>query len=327
MINRRTFVDAVATLVLSQAVASRAQQQGKRFRIGVLGVGTPQGTVAVTQAFEQAMRDLGYVDGGNVSMEYRWALGVLDRLPALAAELVQLPVDLILVGTNPAIAAAKQATSTVPIVMVLAADPVRSGFIQSFARPGGNITGLASVPGEEHQGKLLQLLKEIVPGLSLVGVFAQKAVGFDPTALETVARKLGLRLEINDQLQNVDEIADAFAMMMRKQIDAYLMVAGAALFPFRQRIMELALSHRLPGIHYGRDWVEAGGFIGYGISLPDFYRRSAVYVGKILKGAKPGELAVEQPARFELTVNLKTAKALGLTIPQTLLLRADFVIQ
>ena len=145
MIDRRIFVNGTAALVLS-SFAAQAQQQGKRFRIGVLGVGTPQGTVAVTQAFEQAMRELGYVDGGNVSIEYRWALGVLDRLPALSAELVQLQVDLILVGTNPAIAAAKQATSTIPIVMVLAADPVHGGFIQSFARPGGNITGLASVP-------------------------------------------------------------------------------------------------------------------------------------------------------------------------------------
>ena len=327
MIDRRTFVDGMATLGLFHAFASHAQQQGKRFRIGVLGVGTPQGTVAVTQAFEQAMRELGYVDGGNVSFEYRWALGVLDRLPALAAELVQLPVDVILAGTNPAIVAAKQATSTIPIVMALAADPVRQGFIQSFARPGGNLTGLASVPGDEHQGKLLQLLKEIVPGLSLVGVVAQKSVGFDPATLAPLARQLRLQLEVNDQLQKVDEIEDAFAEMKRKQIDAYLMIGGAVLFPFRQRIMEIALLHRLPGIHFGRDWVEAGGLIGYGISLPDFYRRSAVYVGKILKGARPAELAVEQPARFELTINLKTARALGLTVPQSLLLRADDVIQ
>ena len=204
---------------------------------------------------------------------------------------------------------------------------VHGGFIQSFARPGGNITGLASVPGDEHQGKLLQLLKEIVPGLYFVGVFAQSGIGFDPTALAPVARQLGLRLEVNDQLQRIGEIEDAFAMMRRKQIDAYLMIGGAVLFPFRQRIMELALLHRLPGIHFGRDWVEAGGLIGYGISLPDFYRRAAVYVGKILKGARPAELAVEQPARFELTINLKTARALGLTIPQSLLLRADSVIQ
>ena len=142
-----------------------------------------------------------------------------------------------------------------------------------------------------------------------------------------MARQLGLRLEVNDQLQRIGEIEDAFAMMRRKQIDAYLMIGGAVLFPFRQRIMELALSHRLPGIHFGRDWVEAGGLIGYGISLPDFYRRAAVYVGKILKGARPAELAVEQPARFELTINLKTARALGLTIPQSLLLRADSVVQ
>jgi putative ABC transport system substrate-binding protein len=326
MIDRRIFVNGTAAFALAP-FAAPAQQPSKQYRIGVLGVGTPEGTVAVTQAFEQAMRELGYVHGGSIAYEYRWARGAADGLPALAAELVQLPVDLILVGTNPAIAVAKQATSTIPIVMVLAADPVRSGFIQSFARPGGNITGLASVPGDEHQGKLLQLLKEIVPGLSLVGVLAQNGVGFDPATLAPLARQLGLRLEVNDQLQRIDEIEDAFAMMKRKRIDAYLMIGGAVLFPFRQRIMELALSHRLPGIHFGRDWVEAGGLIGYGISLPDFYRRAAVYVGKILKGARPAELAVEQPARFELTINLKTARALGLTIPQSLLLRADGVVQ
>jgi putative ABC transport system substrate-binding protein len=326
MIDRRIFINGTAALSLFP-FAAHAQQPSKQFRIGVLGVGTPEGTVAVTQAFEQAMRELGYVHGGTIVYEYRWARGVADRLPALAAELVQRPVDLIVVGTNAAIAAAKQATSAIPIVMVISVDPVRQGFIQSLTRPGGNVTGLASEAGQELQGKMLQLLKEIVPGLSAVGVLAQKGVGWDPDALASAARQLGLRLEVSDQLRAIDEVESAFAAMKVKRIDAYFMIGGAVLFSLRQQIMALALAHGLPGIHYGRDWVEAGGLLSYGTSLPDLYRRAAVYVDKVLKGARPAELAVEQPTRFDLTVNLKTARLLGLTVPQSLLLRADGVIQ
>jgi len=179
MIDRRTCVQGMTALGLFQALAVYAQGPSRHFRIGVLGVGTPEATVAVTLAFEQAMRDLGYVDGGSIAYEYRWARGVANRLPALAVELVQIPVDLIVVGTNAAIAAAKAATSTIPIVMVIAADPVRQGFIQSLARPGGNVTGLSADTGQEMQGKMLQLLNETVPGLSTVGVLAQKGVGYD----------------------------------------------------------------------------------------------------------------------------------------------------
>jgi len=174
---------------------------------------------------------------------------------------------------------------------------------------------------------VLQLLKEIVPGLSVVGVLSQRGVGYDPAALAAAARQLGLRLEVSDQLRAFDEVEGAFAAMKLKRIDAYFMVGGAVLFSLRRQIMELALMHRLPGIHYGRDWVEAGGLIGYGPSLPDLYRRAAVYVDKILKGAKPAELAAEQPARFDLVINLKTARTLRLTIPQSLLLQADDVIE
>lgn len=327
MIDRRTFVDGIAALGLFQALAALAQPRGKHFRIGLLGVGTPEATIAVTHAFEHAMRELGYVDGGNIAYEYRWARGVADRLPALAEELVRIPVDLIVVGTNAAIAAAKQATSTIPIVMVIAADPVRQGFVQSLARPGGNVTGLSVDTGQEIQGKMLQLLKEIVPRLSTVGVLAQKGVGYDPAALAAAARQLGLRLEFSDQLRAFDEVEAAFATMKLKRIDAYFMIGGAVLFSLRQQIMELALVHRLPGIHYARGWVEAGGLIGYGTNLSDLYRRAAVYVGKILQGSRPAELAVEQPVRFDLVVNLKTARTLGLTIPKSLLLRADDVIE
>ena len=326
MIDRRIFVNGTAALALVP-FAAHTQQPSKQFRIGVLGVGTPEGTIAVTQAFEQALRELGYVGGANMAYEYRWARGVVDRLPALAAELVQLPVDLIVVGTNAAIAAAKEATSTIPIVMVIAADPIRQGFIQSLARPGGNVTGQSADTGQEMQAKTLQLLKETVPGLSSVAVLAQKGVGYDPAALAAAARQLGLRLEVSDQLSAFDEVESAFAAMKLKRIDAYFMLGGAVLFSLRHRIMELALVHRLPGIHPGREWVEAGGLIGYGANLPDLYRRAAVYIDKILKGAKPADLAVEQPARFDLVFNLKTARELGVTIPQSLLLRADSVIQ
>ena len=327
MIDRRTFIGGAVALGLFEVLAAHAQQPGRRFRIGVLAVGTPEGTMAVTNALEQAMRELGYVDGANIAYEYRWARGVLDRLPGFAAELVQLPVDLIVAGTNPAIAAAKQASSTIPIVMVIAADPIRQGFIQSLARPGGNITGLTVDTGQEMQGKMLQLLKEIVPGLSAVGVLAQQGVGYDPNALAAAARQLGLRLEVSNQLRTFDDVEGVFAAMKRNRVDAYFMIGGAVLFSQRQQIIDLAQAHRLPGIHYARDWAVAGGLVSYGTNLPDLYRRAAVYIGKIVKGARPAELPVEQPTRFDLVINLKTAKALGLTVPQTLLLRADEVVE
>lgn len=250
-----------------------------------------------------------------------------DRLPDLAAELVRLPVDVLVAGSKLEIAAAKQATSVIPIVTVIAADPVRNGFIQSFARPGGNVTGLTNDPGQAVHGKLLELLKEMLPRISTVGVLVQQGVGYERAAVEVAASRLGLRLYINDTVRASDEVEDAFAALVRERVDAYYMVGGPVLFVRRQRIAELALANRLPGVHWAREWVDAGGLVSYGTSVADVFRRVATYVDRILKGAKPGELAVEQPSRFYLVINGKTAKALGITIPPGVLLRADDVIE
>ena len=327
MIARRTVIAGIAGLGLGAALAVHGQQSAKRFRVGVLGVGMAEGSTAHIDAFKQALRELGHVEGGNIVYEMRWAGGVPDRLPGLAAELVRLPVDVIVAGTNQGIVAAKQATSTIPIVMVVGIDPVRHGFVQSLARPGGNITGLTNDPGQEMHGKMLELFKEVVPKLSSVGVIAQQGLGYDRAALEAAARQLGLRLEMGDEIRTNDDIEGAFAALKRKGVDAYYMLGGPILYTRRQQVAELALAHRLPGMHFPPAWVEVGGLVSYGASIPDLFRRAAVYVDKILKGAKPADLPVQLPARFHLAINLKTAKALGLTIPQSLLLRADEVIE
>jgi putative ABC transport system substrate-binding protein len=327
MIARRTVIAGMAGLGLGAALAVYGQQPAKRFRIGMLGVGMAEGSAATLDAFKQAMRELGHAEGGNIVYEMRFAGGVPDRLPGLAAELVRWPVDVIVAGTNQGIAAAKQATSTIPIVMVLSVDPVRHGFVQSLARPGGNITGLTNDPGQEMLGKMLELFKEVVPKLSSVGVVAQQGVGYDRAALEAAARQLSLRLDLGDEIRTNDDIEHAFATLKRKGVDAYYMIGGPILYTRRQQVAELALAHRLPGMHFGPAWAEAGGLVSYGASVPDLYRRAAVYVDKILKGTKPADLPVQLPARFHLVINLKTAKALGLTIPQSLLLRADEVIE
>jgi putative ABC transport system substrate-binding protein len=285
MIARRAVIAGTAALGLGAPLAAHAQQP-KCFRIGGLGVLTPEGSVPTWYALKEALHELGYVEGRNVVFEERWARGVPDRLPGLAAELVQVPVDVIVVGTNQAIAAAKQATSTTPIVMVLAIDPVRHVFVQSLARPGGNITGLTNDPGQEVHGKMLQLFKEIVPKLTVVGVVVQQGIGYDRAALEAAARQLGLRLDLGDEIRTSDDIADAFAALKRKGVHGYYMIGGPVLFTRRQQVAELALAHRLPGMHFPRDWVEAGCLVSYGASLPDLYRRAAVYVDKILKGGE-----------------------------------------
>lgn len=306
--------------------AARAQPRARPFRIGVLGLTTPESSAAVTTAFNRAMLELGHVEGSDIVYEYRWARGVIDRLPGLAAELAAVPVDLIVAGNNVAITAAQRATRTIPIVMVLAVDPVRNGFVQSLVRPGGNITGLTNDVGQPMHGKMLGLLKEMLPRLASVGVFAQQSIGYDRSSVEAAAQQLGVRLEIDDSIRSGDEVEGAFTAMVRRRVDAYLMIGGGVLFAQRQRIGEMALAHRLPGIHFQRDWVDAGGLVSYGTLLPDLYVRAATYIDKIIKGAKPADLPVELPSRFYLVINTKTAKALGLTIPPSMLLRADDVV-
>ena len=259
--------------------------------------------------------------------EFRWLRGTPDQLPSLAAELVRWPADVIVVGVNTSIAVAQRATSTIPIVMVLASDPVGSGFVQSLARPGGNITGLSFHASDEMHGKLLQTLKEIVPGLATVGLLTEPC-GYDAdrAAHESAARRLGLRLEV-EEIRGNDGIGDAFASMLRRRVDGFTIIGGSLIYSGRQQIADPALQHRVPGIHFLHDYARAGLLASYGPSRFDMYRRSAGYVDKIYKGAKPADLAVEQPSKFELVINLKTAKALGIAMPKALLLRADEVIE
>jgi putative ABC transport system substrate-binding protein len=275
------------------------------------------------------LRELGYVDGQNVVIEGRYYGDRVDRLPAFAAELVRLPVDVIVTGAVPAPEAAKAATSTIPIVMAGGhPDPVKSGLVNSLARPGGNVTGLAGA-GREFRGKQLQLLKEAVPGLSQVAVLLDPTNPFhagEMRDLEVAARALGVRLR-SVQTRSPDEFAEAFAVATRERAGALLVLSGSMFFTHRARLGELGIRSRLPTMVTTRQSVEAGGLMSYGADVAASFRRAADYVDRILKGAKPSDLPVEQPTKFELVVNLKTAQALGLTIPTSVLARADDVIR
>jgi putative ABC transport system substrate-binding protein len=326
MINRRTFIGAVAGgLVIARSVAE-AQPAAKVYRIGVLSPLSAENMAPLLRALTDGLRELGYVEGRNIVFERRYADGKLERLPDLAAELVRLRVDVIVAGTNANIAAAKRATTTIPIVMASAADPVSAGFIASLARPGGNITGVTIDANPEILGKNLGLLTEMVPRLSRVGVLRQVESGSGFAEIEAAARKLNVALDVVD-IRSPDDIAGAFVAMTGKKVGAVIFVGGALFYLRRQQIADLALKHRLPAIQLLKEYAEAGLLMTNGPSLPDIPRRAASYVAKILRGAKPADLPVEQPTKFELVINLKTAKALGLTIPQSLLLRADEVIQ
>jgi putative ABC transport system substrate-binding protein len=301
-------------------LTAEAQLAAKIARIGYLAA-TPQ----LNEAFSQGMRDLGYVESSNLVIEYGDAGWNFERLPALAAELVALKVDVIVAGNNAQIKAALRATRTIPIVMVHPTDPVGLGFVASLARPGGNITGL-SLQSRDLSGKRLQLLKEVVPNLSRLAVLWDPAnLGFRETVVkeaEVAAQALGMNVELFE-VRSFSEIDNAFATMTRNGADSVFSPGGF----YGARIIELAVKHHLPTTCGGPRSSEAGCLMFYGASFTDQYRRAATYVDKILKGAKPADLPVEQPTKFELVINLKTAKALGLTIPQTLLLRADQIIE
>jgi putative ABC transport system substrate-binding protein len=326
VIDRRTFIVSIAGgLVIARSVAE-AQPAPKVYRVGILLVATAETVVPLVRALTEGLRDLGYAEGRNVVFERRYADGRLERLPDLAAELVRLRVDVIVTGSNVHVAAAQRATATIPIVMVGAADPVGAGFIASLARPGGNITGLTSDASREIQAKNLALLKEIVPRLSRLGVLGQVMSQSGFAALEATARQLNITLEVVD-IRSPDDFEGAFAAMVDKRVGAIVVGGGPLTYMRRQQIADLALKHRLPAIQVLNEFAQAGLLMSYGPNLPEMYRRAASYVAKILRGAKPAELPVEQPAKFELVINSRTAKALGLTIPQSLLLRADEVIQ
>jgi putative tryptophan/tyrosine transport system substrate-binding protein len=324
--DRRRFVGTFAGgLVMARSVAE-AQPAAKVYRVGFLLGATAESVASLFNALEEGLRDLGYIEGRNLVFERRYADGKIERLPELAAELVQLRVDVIVTGTNIHVAAARGATSTIPIVMVFAADPVRSGFVASLARPGGNTTGLSADASPELWAKYLALLKEIVPKLSRVGVLGQVSsqVGF--AELDAASQKLGVALEVAD-IRTADDLNGVFDAMVAKQVGAVLTVVGPLTYLLRQSIAELALKHHLPTITNTGQFAHAGMLISYGPNLTDLYRRAASYVDKILRGATPADLPVEQPIKFELVINLKSAKALGITIPSTLLTSADEVIE
>ena len=330
MIERRAFIRTMAGGLLPAPGSAEAQQAAAKVpRIGFLAL-NPGANPHLREAFLQGLRDLGYVEGRNVVIEYRSAEGKLERLRALAAELVALKVDVIVTGGGtPTALAAKEATRTLPIVFTSATDPVTDGLVTSLAHPGGNVTGLSNL-APELVGKCLEQLKEAVPQVSLVAVLWQPgAVGGRTDMLkpaEVAARALGVRVQFVEARGPAD-FDRAFSDMTRARAGA-LAVLGSAIFNSeRRRLVDLAAKHRLPTVYTSRDFVDAGGLMTYGVNLADLFRRAAAYVDKTLKGTKPGDLPVEQPTKFELMINLKTAKALGLTISPSLLQRADEVIE
>jgi putative ABC transport system substrate-binding protein len=314
--------------VLAVPLASHAQQPAKVPRIGLLSPFSPSDTALWHQAFRQGLRDLGWVEGKTISIEYRYAEGRSDRLPDLAADLVRLKVDIIVASVIPDALAAKHATKVIPIVMAAPGDPVGSGLVESLARPGGNITGLSQM-AQELAGKRLELLKEIVPTLSRVAVLWNPQ-GRDSTLswneLQLPARQLGVQLQ-SLEVRSPNDFDKAFEDATRARAGALAIMPNPVFVTNLKRIADFAAKSRLPSIFHLREFVDSGGLVAYGVDRSDMFRRAATYVDKILKGAKPGDLPVEQPTKFELVINLKTAKALGLTIPPSLLFRADQVIQ
>jgi len=329
MTRRRELLIALGIGTLSIALATQAQQPTKIPRIGYLGGGTSRAGAASIEAFRQGLRELGYVEGKNIVIEYRYADGKVERLPALAVELVRLKVDVIVtVGPLPT-RAAKEATTTIPIVMGQDPDPVGTGFVASLARPGGNITGLSTL-APELIGKRLELLKEIVPKLSRVAVFGTSTRPGSAQALkeiELAAKAFGVQLQYLDVLDPKD-IETAFRAAGNGRADAVLtLLAGAVATDHQTEIFELAVKSRLPAIYDRAEYVQAGGLMSYGVNIGDLSRRAAAFVDKILKGTKPADIPVEQATKFEFIINLNAAKQIGLKIPANVLARADKVIQ
>ena len=327
---RREFITLLGGAATTWPVAARAQQPaGRVYRVGYLSNGSRDQTRSYISAFEDGLRSLGYHVGENVAIEYRFTNAEIERLPGLAADLVGLGVDVIVSGANPNTIAAMKATKIIPIVMANSADPVSAGLVVSLARPGGNVTGFAQDPGDEIFGKRLELLKEAVSNLSRVGVVWNP--DFAPnrnrlTSMKEAARPLGLTL-VSVEARELDALEGAFATMVRERAQAFVVLGDAVLFDYRSQIVVAALRNRLPAISGAKQFAEAGLLLHYGVDFRDQFRRAALFVDKIFKGAKPGDLPVEQPTKFELVVNLKTAKALGVVVPPSLLLRADEVIE
>jgi len=323
--DRRGFVGHVVAGVLAAPLVVRAQQSGKVYRIGILEAIPAAQNAANLDALREGLRGLGYIEGRNLVIEYRSADGRAERFPDLASELVRLKVDLILTRGTPAASAAKGATGTIPVVMATMGDP--RAIVASFAHPGGNITGVTTF-STELTAKRIELLKELVPKLSRVALLHNMGNPAAPPEWEeikTAARTLGLRVELLD-VRSQGDLDRAFELAVRQHVDALVVGADGLTQMHQQAIVDLVARNRLPAAYPAREFVEAGGLISYAVNYPDLYFRFASFADKIFKGAKPGELPVEQPTKFILAVNLKTAKALGLTVPQSLLVRADEVI-
>ena len=324
--DRRAFIAGIASGFLAAPLAAAAQPAGKVYRIGILETIPAAQNAANLAALRKGLRDLGYVEGRNLIIEYRSADGRAERFPDLASELVRLKVDLIVTRGTPAARAAKNATGTIPVVMATMGDP--RAIVASFANPGGNITGVTTF-STELTAKRFELLKELVPNLSRVALLHNMGNPAAPPEWEetkTAARSLGLQAELLD-VRSQGDLGRAFELAVRQRVDALVIGADGLTQMHQQTIVDLVARNRLPAAYPAREFVEAGGLIAYAVNYPDLYFRFASFVDKIFKGAKPGELPVEQPTKFELVINLKTAKALGLTIPPAVLARADEVIE
>jgi putative ABC transport system substrate-binding protein len=327
MIRRRSFMVGAATL-LTAPLAGEAQQTGRIARVAFLETGSLSANVHLRNSFRERLRELGYIEGQTVVFEPRGADGKVERLSGLATELIRLKVDAIVTAGTEAAVAAKQATSTIPIIMAIVSDPVGLGLIASLARPGGNVTGVADLDVEQS-GKRLELLKEVVPGLSRVALVWKRGHPKETESVreaEAAAKSLGIRLQLVG-MRDPNELPSAFSSMTTGHVGAFLVVADTMFSTHRAQLLDLAAKSHLPAIFWRREFVDAGGLMSYGASYLDQYRRAADYVDKVLKGAKPADLPVQQPTKFDLVINLKTAKTLGLTISPSLLARADQVIE
>jgi ABC-type uncharacterized transport system substrate-binding protein len=322
---RREFITLLGGAAAAWPLFARAQ--GKLPTIGFLGSGTPAVQGQWVTAFVQRLRELGWIEGRNLTIEYRWAEGSSDRAAELAAELVRLKVDVIVTYANPIVVAAKEATSVIPIVFAAAADPLGTGLVAGLARPGGNVTGL-SVQNTDLAGKHLELLRDLIPDLRRLAIMANvgnSASVLEMRAVQTTAHSIGLKVAVLE-IRRPEDIARAFEEL-KGHTEALYVCIDTILFSNRIRISTLAIDARLPTMVSNREFVAAGGLMSYGPNFPDLFRRGGDYVDKILRGAKPGEIPVEQPTKFDLVINLKTARTLGIDVPPTLLARADEVIE
>ena len=329
--NKKVFLLALCPLLLALCGSVEAQQAGKVFHLGYLDASTASGSAGLVETLRQEMRKLGWIEGNNITIEYRFAEQKPERLPELAKDLARLKIDLILVVATPAALAAKRATNSIPIVMVNAGDPVGVGLVASLARPGGNITGNSGL-SPELNSKRLEILKDVIPKLSSVGLLRPPPVSFATPEFQLkeirpAALALKLKLEEIETRPDAKSLEGAFQTAKQKQVGAIMTTSNRPFFAQRKQIVELAGKHRLPVMYFDKGFVDEGGLMSYGTDFDDLYRRAAVYVDKILKGAKPGELPIQQATKFEFVINLKAAKQIGLTIPVRVLERANQVIK